>query len=810
MKRSHAKHALSAPVDIVGIPEPHLREHLEHILEADSVHGTEPPSLLGLARHLPPEDHLSKEPLSLDETEGHEDMLPQLRLLNALLNKANGEAPRPERRPFADVIAAEQYRRQRRKRLSRRGDAIEELPPPSPQAENDRLLLEEIGRKPAHPNGGWIAEPQQSAVTPVVSPELPTPPPSYALGDEVMDNFVGVPVSLPQAAQPGQASTDEPAKDAPPPIPLKIKRKEKPTTAADSGGVPQDVDQPSPQSDETARPTVKMRVKGKPRRHAAEAPLPAEPVAATEAPEAPAEPEAKADTKPAIRMKVKGKPRRHLAEALPPAEPVAAAEAPKAPAEPETEAVTKPTVSMKVKGKPRRHLAEALPPAKPVAAAEAPEAPAEPETEAIAKPAVRMKVKGKPRRHAAEASPPAEPVAAAETPEAPAEPEAVTKPAVRMKVKGKPRRHAAEASPPAEPVAAAPEAPAEPEAEAVTKPTVSMKVKGKPRRHAVEAPAPSEVSSPVAESVAESIEIPPAEMALSQEVSPPPSEAAPEAVPQEDQSSVAEDAPTPSVEGNDPLQQRVEAVIAAHTHRAASDAPLRGSMNLPENREALAKLLDDVQPASDFDALDLVYACWGKNTHDSDSRALLAVAQQISRHFGLPDKLPMASTKAWKMLDNKVFAPELADRLAAVGQFIVDWQKTQRVFLILEFSEIELIEYLFEALSPADYPELLAEVMNFKVLSNRRMGLLRRFPARLRKQTQPMLPDHKEEALVIQAHGKALLQKIADPRGFAPIVELAGKMLEEVEKLMKQTANSGAPPQLGGPPGGGGALGRIG
>lgn len=53
------------------------------------------------------------------------------------------------------------------------------------------------------------------------------------------------------------------------------------------------------------------------------------------------------------------------------------------------------------------------------------------------------------------------------------------------------------------------------------------------------------------------------------------------------------------------------------------------------------------------------------------------------------------------------------------------------------------------------------------------------------------------------------MERIADPRGFAPIVEVAGKMIEEMEKLMKQTAGAGAP-QPGGPPGGGQALGRIG
>lgn len=258
------------------------------------------------------------------------------------------------------------------------------------------------------------------------------------------------------------------------------------------------------------------------------------------------------------------------------------------------------------------------------------------------------------------------------------------------------------------------------------------------------------------------------------------------------------------------LAERVEEIIAAYRPVPSENgAERRGSVELPADETALAALLDDQGPASDFVALDLLYACWGKATHECDSRALLAVAHQLSRNFGLPGKLPMASSKAWKMLDSTVFAAEIAQRLADIGQFIADWQKTQRVFLILEFSEIELVEHLFEALSAADYPDLLAEVMNYKVLSNRRMGLLRRIPARLRRQAQALLPDHKEDALVGLAHGKMLLQRIADPRGFAPIVEVAGKMVEDVEKLMKQIANSGAP-QSDGPPGGGQSLGRIG
>lgn len=299
----------------------------------------------------------------------------------------------------------------------------------------------------------------------------------------------------------------------------------------------------------------------------------------------------------------------------------------------------------------------------------------------------------------------------------------------------------------------------------------------------------------------------------------PPPAAAPAPVEDEDvlvlgeeflaQPEASEPKPEPHPESDDgaELGARIEEVIAAHLRDGEMPAH-KGDDALPERLDALALLLSDPPPADDFAALDALYACWPRATQDSPSRALLAAAQNLSRNFGLPGKLPMASAKAWRMLSPQVFEAELAQRLAEVGRFIADWQKTQRTFLILEFTEIELVEYLFEALHPGYHAPLLAEVMNFKVLSNRRMGLLRRIPGRLRKVVAPLLPDGKERALVELAHAKALLELVASTSGFAPIIDTAAKALEEIEKMMKAAANAGAP-QLppGAPPG---ALGRIG
>lgn len=277
----------------------------------------------------------------------------------------------------------------------------------------------------------------------------------------------------------------------------------------------------------------------------------------------------------------------------------------------------------------------------------------------------------------------------------------------------------------------------------------------------------------------------------------------------EDAEPEPEQEPEPESETGEAAELRgmVDALIAAH--QPANATEIAGDADLPERLDALALLLSDPPPTQDFTALDALYACWPKTTQNSSSRTLLAVAYNLSRNFGLPNKLPMSSSKAWRMLSPTIFESELAQRLVDVGTFIADWQKTQRTFLMLDFGEVELIEHLFESLHPGTHADLLAGVMNFKVLSNRRMGLLRRIPNRLKRQLAPLLPDRKEEALIVMAHTKALLERLADPSGFTPIVNTADKMLEELDKMMKATAAMGAPPPPA-PPGGGLQLGRMG
>jgi transposase-like protein len=230
--------------------------------------------------------------------------------------------------------------------------------------------------------------------------------------------------------------------------------------------------------------------------------------------------------------------------------------------------------------------------------------------------------------------------------------------------------------------------------------------------------------------------------------------------------------------------------MLAGIHAALARMPAKGHADLPGNHAALYRLLADQPPQVDFEAIDLLHDCFPRGTRNSDSRVLLAVARNLTRAFGRPGRLPITSGKAWTMLEAELFADELADELARIGDFILHWQASEKTFLILEFAEVELIEYLFESLDPGRHAGLLARVMDFKVLSGRRMGLLRRIPARLRRRIEaahgavsPLLRRHVDDTL-------ALLDQLAGPGSFAAVANAALAAHAEVERMAAQMSSA--------------------
>ncbi len=235
----------------------------------------------------------------------------------------------------------------------------------------------------------------------------------------------------------------------------------------------------------------------------------------------------------------------------------------------------------------------------------------------------------------------------------------------------------------------------------------------------------------------------------------------------------------------DQIRIRVEAIFAL--------LPPKGDPTLPANLPALGRLLADHPPTVDFEASDLLYDCFSRGTRHSPSRALMAVARNLTRAFGQAGRLPMASAKAWTMLDPVLFADELAAQLAAISNFVLRWQAEEKTFLILEFGEVELIEYLFENLHPRRHAPLLIKVMNFKVLSLRRMGLLRRIPARLRRHLHQNFAADPAAARAYVHDTLALLEVMARPENFPPVIDAARIVRAEVEKIAAQL--SAATPQ---------------
>lgn len=218
--------------------------------------------------------------------------------------------------------------------------------------------------------------------------------------------------------------------------------------------------------------------------------------------------------------------------------------------------------------------------------------------------------------------------------------------------------------------------------------------------------------------------------------------------------------------------------------------PPKGDPSIPSNVSAAGLLLADQPPSLDFQAVDLLHDCFPRGTRNSDSRILMAAARNLTRRFGLPGRLPIAAGKAWTMLDPDVFNDEMAAQLAAISSFILDWQTTQGSFLILEFAEIELIEYLFENMHPVRHAALLIKVMEFKVLSARRVGLLRRIPARVRRFVQN--PEGRS-AVVVRAYVDdtiSLLKSLSGPQHFSAVSMASRIALAELDKIVAQLETS--------------------
>lgn len=213
------------------------------------------------------------------------------------------------------------------------------------------------------------------------------------------------------------------------------------------------------------------------------------------------------------------------------------------------------------------------------------------------------------------------------------------------------------------------------------------------------------------------------------------------------------------------------------------DAPFQGS---PVPEDALAKLLQIPTRLEDMEALDLLHSCWPRTTRMSQDERLLLIAQNLTTNFGILGRLSMSSNRAWRMLCPFTFAPEFSRQLRDINDFIHNWQQTHSEFLILDFGEIDLVEYLFESLDIGQHAELLSIIMTFKVLSLRRAGLLRRIPARVERRFAPLVEAGRADLAIAElAKVKDFLDPFTDSENYAPIRDAAIKSAARIEKDME-------------------------
>ncbi len=231
--------------------------------------------------------------------------------------------------------------------------------------------------------------------------------------------------------------------------------------------------------------------------------------------------------------------------------------------------------------------------------------------------------------------------------------------------------------------------------------------------------------------------------------------------------------------------------------------PEKGETVVPADLAAITLLLDPPPNFPDMAALDALLAAFPKTTKLSHNRVLLAIARAVTRGFGTENRLPLTAAKAWSMLDPAFFTDELARQFDAIASFILGWQNDKRDFLLLDPSEVSLIEYFFEHLHPRRQGILVAKTMDFKVLSTRRMGLLRRIPIRVEQILRNVnAPTEMEAAVTYAKDCLALLDHIARPGGFQPIIDEAKVCAARIVKAVQKATTPQAAPALAAPPGG--------
>lgn len=224
--------------------------------------------------------------------------------------------------------------------------------------------------------------------------------------------------------------------------------------------------------------------------------------------------------------------------------------------------------------------------------------------------------------------------------------------------------------------------------------------------------------------------------------------------------------------------------VAAAAPPAQADAPST-ALSIVEKAQrdaAFDRLLANALPHDESDALKVLGKFIRFGVRNSRDASVIALAKKLQGLYGKHGRLPLPCYKTWIMLDPTAFEADLAQFLQEIGAGIFEAQNN-RSFFHLEAAEIATIEYLFETLNPLRHAELLSQVMHYKVLSDRRVGLLRRVVYRTR-QAQAAAKDDRGIAIAHVGGAAALLDRILDDRGvYKPVADAASHARDEISRL---------------------------
>jgi hypothetical protein len=191
----------------------------------------------------------------------------------------------------------------------------------------------------------------------------------------------------------------------------------------------------------------------------------------------------------------------------------------------------------------------------------------------------------------------------------------------------------------------------------------------------------------------------------------------------------------------------------------------------------LGALIEGRLPENDEKTLDELIALRGRKRSQDPDPKLAAIALKLASLTGTNAGRPLAALHAWKILDSESAAEAAKEAFETIVAFTEKWKETGKGFLILENAEIDLIELLFETLDPERDAELMLKAMNFKFLSGRRLGLVRRIAARLRSTARSTCD--REKLLAAANVTSKFLATVENEKGiWQPIVIEAAKANE--------------------------------